>query len=102
MGAFSPIVVINLLNRYLTTLDAERAARHIYYEYDRSQDIYDDATDQVSQSELKDIQTILMKGNTSIQKKNMKQKKKTEAVNSETEQIADDSSIQKKNTKQKK
>jgi len=95
----------NMDRSYLTTLDEERATRHIYYEYDRSQDIYDDATDQVSQSELKDIQTILMKGNTSIQKKKVKQKKKAEAVNStenETEQIADDNSIQKKNTKQKK
>merc|ERR1712150_231472 len=85
----------NMDRSYLTTLDEERAARHIYY----------DATDQVSQSELKDIQTILMKGNTSTQKKKMKQKKKAEAVNStenETEQIADDNSMQKKNTKQKK
>merc|ERR1712117_1008276 len=92
----------NMDRSYLTTLDEERATRHIYYEYDRSQDIFDDATDQVSQSELRDIQTILMKGNTSIQKKKTKQKKKTEAVNSETDQITDDSSIQKKNTKQKK
>ncbi|XP_075262942.1 large ribosomal subunit protein bL19m-like [Convolutriloba macropyga] len=65
----------NMDRSYLTTLDAERARRHVYYEYDRSKDIYDDATDQVSQRELRDIQKILAKG-TSKPKKNRNSKSK--------------------------
>ena len=68
--------------RYLTTLDAERARRHVYYEYDRSKDIYDDATDQVSQRELRDIQKILAKGTSKPQKnRNSKSKQSDNVMN---------------------
>ncbi|XP_063712601.1 large ribosomal subunit protein bL19m-like [Symsagittifera roscoffensis] len=49
----------NMDTSYLTPLDRERARRHVYYEYDHSKDIYDDATDQVSQAELRELAKVL-------------------------------------------
>ena len=52
------VLVINVF-RYPTTLDKERAMRWVYYEYDHSTDIYDEATDQVSKTELKEMLKVL-------------------------------------------